>query len=375
MIYFLKQLSTKYSIKKGTTRCLSVFLFLVMSFCTGCSNMKQKQPDTLTDSLNLMSEQKYFFAKLENYQRILFLRINEQFEVEDTLLSYLLQQGSGSHKNEIIKIDTVKKICYFFDPVTDEYAERFLSNNLIGFNLNTGAITQIHDFRDFYIGKWTFDFERNSMFFTDVEKHILYRFNLDTKTHKEIWHFEDIAQLSHLDMEFNQESIILFYKNEFNTCETIISHNDNKILSNRIIWTTPHPQSNIEFKKNNDEFIELTRTELDADRMTLFLYNTNGEVISKELPYRPGKEYTAEWLNKHIVVRHDEQLYIFDRDLDLVSFYETGKLHPTLFVTSELGNIYRALPPSQRCFLIKPDFTLTKLHGDLYSVLFMILDK
>jgi hypothetical protein len=376
MMYYINLFLTILHLKPAATSCQYVVLFMLISFSTGCRNMISEKPEASEDSLILIQEQQYLGAKLENNQRILFLRIDEHFEVEDTMFSYLLHEELGPLKKGSLKIDTTKRMCYFFDPVYDEYAERYLSNNLISFNLDIGAITQIYDFRDFNIGEWEFDFKRNSLFFIDYARNILYKFNLDTKTHEAIWHFADEAPLWHLDMEFNQESIILFYKNDFNTRQTIISQKDNKILSNRIVWTTAHPQSNTEFKRNNDEFIEITRTELGADRMTLFLYNTNGEVISKELPYRPGKQYTVEWLNKHIVVRHDQQLSIFDRDLNLVSFHETGKLHPTVFVTNELGNIYRALPPSKKCFLLKPDLTLTELHGDLfYHLLFMIQDK
>jgi len=369
----MKPSPTNLSIKSGAIGCLSVALFLVISFCTGCSYMKQKQPEPVADSLLLMQEQQYLIAKLEHDQRILVLRINERFEVKDTLFSYLRHEEIGMRRIGRIKIDAVKRICYFFDPVYAEYPEIYLSNSLLSLNLNDGTITQIQDFKDFNIAEWEFDFERNLLFFTDYEKHILYRFNLDTKTHEAIWHFEDEAPLWHLDMEFNQESIILFYKNDFNTRETIISHNDNKILSNRIIWTTPHPYSNNIFKRNNDEFIEITRTELGSDRMTLFIYNTEGGSISRELQYRLKNRVDIEWLNQHIVVRHDEYMSVYNRDLELVSFNETGKLFPVSFVI-DLGIIYRA-SSSWSYFLLKPDHTMTELRGDLFrNVEFIIQD-
>jgi hypothetical protein len=362
----------KIQLKSVVTGCLSVVLCMVMYLFTGCNTQIGKQPEQSGDSTDQPAEQKHLFVVLENRQHVLFLRVNEQFEVTDTLFTYRLHEEKSLRQKGNIKIDTANRMCYFFDPVYDEYAERFLSNNLISMNLNTGTTTQIYDFRDFSIGEWEFDFEQNSLYYKDFEKHVLFRYNLVTKKHEQVWHFDDEAPLWHLDMEFTHDSIMLYFKHQLSTREITISKADGKTLISRTIWTTPHPQSNNRFTRNGNVFVEIVRSEPGSDQMTLFKYKTSGESYARKLPYRFDKQVHIEWLSNHIVVMHDQYLMIFNQDLDLVQTHEPGILTPPLVVPG-IGHIYRAGPSSQGCFLLKPDLTLSELPSKLFSNVLMMI--
>jgi hypothetical protein len=152
---------------------------------------------------------------------------------------------------------------------------------------------------------------------------------------------------------------------------TIDFKNSNKVRIDTI-WETPSPLTNAEFKINKGIFVEVAPNEINQDIAILFKYDEDGNANQKLLNFKYTGNYRGiYWINDKIIVRNQNQILIFNQQLELLKAINTGILKD-IFYSDNQFIIFEQFQPTKGFLKFDSSFELTNLDSKLFNNLMII---